>query len=576
MNKLFIGLIALMASTSLAQEGYQVEIQAEFVAFDKAALDQLANANPNQILDLQTLSQLRKEGKATVLFAPRILTPSGANAEVKSVEEIIYPTELAVETCTNLAGKTDVIVFPSAFETREVGVVFNITPVVGPDGYTIHMTFQAGIVAPPTWRNYAAKYFDFTGTERTGDLPQPFFHTRNTQTSMKIHDGQTVIAAGGMNDLDNKTTTFLFITARLVDADGNPIPTEKDEVALTDHDLLSGSAAVTAPAEQLTNTVVTAYLDCPIPKRSNLLWCATFQLAWDQLRSLVGEPIQLDPPLKECDILNKSPINTNDLDASSYIAVAGRGPQALASIKKELETRFAGAARPELLPSALRDQDLIAYAYLFQHLPFKCAFTRMNYPFAFAGAKVASFGMMDGSHEDERAKQVVVHDYRHQDDFIVELLPTNSRHRIILAHVPPAGTLSALIETLQSRINAAMPAQSAAISKLQIPIIGFDLLKTYTDFQRKLDVENPMFKETQLTDALQSIRFRLDEKGAVLKSEAVFLEGGERGLCLVFRKPFLVLLQKQGASTPYLALWVANAELLTRFRRQQADRLPEP
>ncbi len=49
MNKWLIGLLALMTSSIHAQASYNVEIQAGFVAFDKAALDQLSNANPNQI-----------------------------------------------------------------------------------------------------------------------------------------------------------------------------------------------------------------------------------------------------------------------------------------------------------------------------------------------------------------------------------------------------------------------------------------------------------------------------------------------------------------------------------------------
>jgi hypothetical protein len=66
--------------------------------------------------------------------------------------------------------------------------------------------------------------------------------------------------------------------------------------------------------------------------------------------------------------------------------------------------------------------------------------------------------------------------------------------------------------------------------------------------------------------AAQQTRFRLDERGAALESEA----GAAAAIVdtnLVFDKPFLVMIQRTGASGPYFALWVANAELLVPWRR---------
>ena len=40
---------------------------------------------------------------------------------------------------------------------------------------------------------------------------------------------------------------------------------------------------------------------------------------------------------------------------------------------------------------------------------------------------------------------------------------------------------------------------------------------------------------------------------------------------LVFDKPFLVMIQRTGASQPYFALWVANAELLVPFHETSSN-----
>jgi hypothetical protein len=61
---------------------------------------------------------------------------------------------------------------------------------------------------------------------------------------------------------------------------------------------------------------------------------------------------------------------------------------------------------------------------------------------------------------------------------------------------------------------------------------------------------------------MQDIRFRLDEGGVALQTEARL-----RGLCLpprdlVCNRAFLVLLLRRGSAVPYLAAWIENDEIL--------------
>ena len=68
--------------------------------------------------------------------------------------------------------------------------------------------------------------------------------------------------------------------------------------------------------------------------------------------------------------------------------------------------------------------------------------------------------------------------------------------------------------------------------------------------------------------ALQNVRFRLDEHGAILKSEAAMAAeaADRRSLAqFIFDKPFLILLERKDAAQPYFALWVDNPELLAPF-----------
>jgi hypothetical protein len=68
--------------------------------------------------------------------------------------------------------------------------------------------------------------------------------------------------------------------------------------------------------------------------------------------------------------------------------------------------------------------------------------------------------------------------------------------------------------------------------------------------------------------AMQTIRFRLDDRGATLKSEAALAQKAatpEKLRRFIFDKPFLILLERRDAARPYLAIWVDIPELLVPF-----------
>jgi type II secretory pathway component GspD/PulD (secretin) len=222
--KILASLIVLAATLASANETtYQIEIQGQFVAVEKASLDGCGSSDLGGMVDVAALSRLRADGRARLLHSPRLLTPAGMEATVKSVEEVIYPTDFSVDLITNLVGKTAAVVRQASFETREVGVIFTVLPEVDINLRDIRLVVQAEIVDPPTWQTYAAKYVDSTGMERTVDLQQPFFRRRSVTTSVTLKNGSTAVAGGGMTDMEGQTSTFLLLTARLVDSEGKPI-----------------------------------------------------------------------------------------------------------------------------------------------------------------------------------------------------------------------------------------------------------------------------------------------------------------------------------------------------------------
>ncbi len=201
--------------------------------------------NPQLKVILDALSQ---SGNTDVLSAPRITTKNGVNAQIQIVKEYIYPTEfeLAPPTIQSQGNQvTPPTVTPGAFETRETGVILNVTPAVGPDGYTIDLTLVPEVCELEEWLQYGSEM----GTYRY-NIPQPVFSSRNATTSIVIWDGQTVVMGGLIREelvtykdkipflgdipiigrlfrsegqRSRKTNLLIFVTARLVDPSGKPI-----------------------------------------------------------------------------------------------------------------------------------------------------------------------------------------------------------------------------------------------------------------------------------------------------------------------------------------------------------------
>ena len=336
----------------------------------------------------------------------------------------------------------------------------------------------------------------------------------------------------------------------------------------TSHAEIVGPAAVKANADQLPGTVVTPHLECEIAPGKNVLWCATFQIAWNELCDLLGGPIQGSVARVTVSILNKRAVTRRDLDEASYVAMAGYITRDTNDIRqkiiRELDHKFKGTASPELLRvlDSAPTGFWASYAYLFKELPFERAFERMRRSLMFADREVESFGIKQLLDEDKdevkAANQVLVYDYKSVDDFIVELKTQSKSDRLILAKIPPGRTLADMVAAVWTRLQQSTPGSMPRHADLFIPVIDFDVLRHYHEL-------------AGIGIALQQTRFKLSERGAILKSESVMVKAAAFKN-LVFDKPFLVMIQRTNAGQPYFALWVANAELLVPFHETSSKR----
>ena len=187
------------------------------------------------------------------MSAPRVTTRSGQNAIIQVVREIIYPTEFdTTQPQFNENGNitTPPVVTPGSFQTRPTGVILEVTPTVGPDGYTIDLVLQPEVAELVDWLQYGSVVQLSQTQSFTFNIPQPVFRSRKVTTSIVIWDGQTVVMGGliredlvtikdkvpilgdipllgrlfrNEGEYSQKENLLIFVTARLVDPSGKPI-----------------------------------------------------------------------------------------------------------------------------------------------------------------------------------------------------------------------------------------------------------------------------------------------------------------------------------------------------------------
>ncbi len=201
------------------------------------------------------INALAQKSSTDVLSAPKVTTISGAQAQIRVVQEFIYPSEYSQPTVADGSVPTPSI--PTAFKTREIGVILNVTPTVGADGYTINLTLVPEVSAFLGMLDYSPGVISSLSTGQGGNVIsvpykiwQPLFETRNLTTSVVIWDNQTVVLGGLIREdiskvddkvpflgdipilgrlfrskVDSRTkrNLLVFVSARLIDPAGNPI-----------------------------------------------------------------------------------------------------------------------------------------------------------------------------------------------------------------------------------------------------------------------------------------------------------------------------------------------------------------
>jgi hypothetical protein len=126
-------------------------------------------------------------------------------------------------------------------------------------------------------------------------------------------------------------------------------------------------------SEELQNTVIVPTLDTHIPQKKSAVWCSSFQLAWNHLKTDVAKgAVQLKNAETIADRLNRAEQSDHDLDAQDYYAVAGIGRDGIVPIiQAEMERKFPDIPTPALNVPA---EGAVAYGFLRAQVKFTIPF----------------------------------------------------------------------------------------------------------------------------------------------------------------------------------------------------------
>jgi len=340
-------------------------------------------------------------------------------------------------------------------------------------------------------------------------------------------------------------------------------------------------------SDSLQNTTIVATLDSPRPENKNVIWCSSFQLAWNRIRDdVIGEPVEVIGAEKLAARLNKAQQSAADLEANSFYAAAGRMKQGIIDdIRKGMSAKFPSYSVPDFNDIAGIPDAILAYSYLTANVPFKHPFRQVKVEFTFTDSQgvetnVGAFGAWGiSSQYKKRMREQVEILYLHEDreatdrdlqikEFAVDLCKHSEPYQVVAAVVEPKDSLDQTLDYVRGKVADSRQKERYEqmslldyVDVLTVPEMFWDIDHRFDELIGKTVANaNPAMP---IIEARQAIKFKLDRYGAMLESESI-LGVTSTPRCFKFNRPFLVYMKKRDCEQPFFVMWVDNAELLNR------------
>ena len=327
--------------------------------------------------------------------------------------------------------------------------------------------------------------------------------------------------------------------------------------------IMVNSAVFAFPFIKKDTTLTTVPLFTTETKAENTVWVGTFQLVWnDLMNDIVRGEVFLeggnDDIVKG---LNRQAFKSSMISENSYYKTHGLTTTTLRdSINTALMEKFNETS--DLLAMVdWNGRDYLLYAMLKKDFNFETPFDKLtSAPFNGSTEKVKYFGVNKDS-ERKLRKNVHVLFYNSPDEYAVKLV-TKEKEDVILYRTDKKDSFENLyLYVMQQDVSE----RFAKEDSLMVPNFKIDKTISYDELcGKKIKGTNKV-----ITQALQTIKFNMDNKGGTLKSEAALAVmrmslAPEIGRKYNFDKEFVLFLKEEGKDKPYFAVRVENPEFLDK------------
>ena len=298
----------------------------------------------------------------------------------------------------------------------------------------------------------------------------------------------------------------------------------------------------------------------------NSVWCGTFNLVWNDLKNDVAkQDIVFTPQLKVAENLNKGTFTTDYLSEDSYYKIHGYASEELKEkIEKDIKDKF--NEKSDILDSfewPIEEGNLyFLYAMLKKEFEFPTVFSRLEDGKFGKYNNVKFFGINEET-KDEVREQVEVLYYKSKDNFAVKLI-TKQNDEVIIARGTKKNTYIDVYNEIME--NAEKYTGSHSFSEqdtLQVPNISLNIIENIDDLTGRGFLYSDG-TEHEITQAMQSIQFELDEKGGAIKSEAgmmvdkLAINDNEEKREFIVDNTFTIFLKENNKDLPYFAATISD------------------
>lgn len=301
----------------------------------------------------------------------------------------------------------------------------------------------------------------------------------------------------------------------------------------------------------------------------NRIWVGTFQLVWNELTDkILKAPVKfLDFDSQMANNLNQKQFKKSNLNEKSYYVKSGIVSPALkAEIEKNIKSKFHETSDIlKMFDFTYNPEKIFVYAMLKKDFRFTNAFDKLaTGNFGNSQEKVKYFGINDNSNQ-KLYKNVSVLFYNDDNDFAVKLY-TKGKDEVLLYRTNDDKTF----DKYYAELNDKTAKYSGDKNFVKNDTLTIPDIKLYQETSfNELEGHQIVGTNMQIDKTIETVDFRMNNKGVKLKSEAAIMLrcmslAPREGRDFTFNNNFVLFLIEKDQNTPYYAMKVSDVAAINK------------